>query len=88
MQSIYRFRDADVGLFYRAWEDGVGPVALTPVVLSSNFRTHDALVHWTNATFARVMGSRQDPVLGRIAHTNAEATRPHDGDRPPARAGA
>ena len=30
MQSIYRFRDADVGLFYRAESEGLDPVAPAP----------------------------------------------------------
>ncbi|MEJ2088754.1 MAG: UvrD-helicase domain-containing protein [Gammaproteobacteria bacterium] len=75
MQSIYRFRDADVGLFFEAWERGIGNVTLEPAVLSSNFRADPGLVRWTNHTYGRIMGSRQDPVVGRIGYRPAAATR-------------
>ena len=82
MQSIYRFRDADVGLYYRAWHHGIGEVHLDNVVLSSNFRADASLVEWTNHAFQRIMGSAQDPVLGRIAYSAAVPTRPAaDGHR-------
>ena len=44
MQSIYGFREADVGLFLRARTEGVGPVALTPLTLSVNFRSTAGVV--------------------------------------------
>ncbi|MGE0622543.1 MAG: UvrD-helicase domain-containing protein [Pseudomonadales bacterium] len=75
MQSIYRFRDADVSLFYRAWRQGIGDVALERVLLSSNFRADARLVRWLNGTFSRILGSAQDPVLGRIAYRPATPTR-------------
>lgn len=75
MQSVYRFRDADVGLFYRAWRHGIGDVPLERVVLTSNFRADARLVHWVNGTFSRILGGGQDPVLGRIAYSSATPTR-------------
>src|SRR3546814_8034735 len=38
MQSIYRFRKAEVGLFLQAAEDGVGEIAPTFLQLTDNFR--------------------------------------------------
>ncbi len=86
MQSIYRFRDADVSLFYRAWTRGIGDLSLEPIVLRSNFRAAPALVAWTNEAFQRVMGNQQDPVLGRIAYSDAEAAR-DGGEADPVRLG-
>ncbi|MEQ8493549.1 MAG: 3'-5' exonuclease, partial [Gammaproteobacteria bacterium] len=50
MQSIYRFRQADVSLFRRVLDDGrIGSVGLEPLALVANFRAQAALVDWINA---------------------------------------
>ncbi len=50
MQSIYRFRQADVALFLRVLsERRIGHVALVPLALQVNFRAQAALVDWINA---------------------------------------
>ncbi len=54
MQSIYGFRDADVGLFAQAQTRGVSSVALTPLTLSANYRARPAIVDWVNAALSRV----------------------------------
>lgn len=82
MQSIYRFRDADVGLFYRAWNEGIADIELDTVLLTSNFRADGTLVRWANHAFARIMGDREDPVLGQIGYRSATPTR--GADRPDA----
>ena len=79
MQSIYRFRDADVGLFYRAAEQGVASLPLASTVLSSNFRSAPALGSWCNVTFGRVLGSEQDPVLGAVPFSPSVASRDEAG---------
>jgi ATP-dependent helicase/nuclease subunit A len=55
MQSIYRFREAEVGLFLRARASGIGSVALTPLTLSVNFRSQPTIIEWVNQTFGQVM---------------------------------
>lgn len=54
MQSIYQFREAEVGLFIRARERGIGAVRLEALSLSRNFRSSPALIGWNNDTFARL----------------------------------
>jgi ATP-dependent exoDNAse (exonuclease V) beta subunit len=56
MQSIYRFRDADVSLFLEAQRQRrIGAVALEPLALARNFRSQRALVEWVNRIFPRVL---------------------------------
>ena len=52
MQSIYRFRNAEVGLFLRAQEQGIGNIYLEPLTLTMNFRSQKNLVSWFNDTFS------------------------------------
>ncbi|MGH8609847.1 MAG: UvrD-helicase domain-containing protein, partial [Gammaproteobacteria bacterium] len=58
MQSIYRFREAEVGLFLNAWEQQrLGQVSLVPLELSANFRSSESIVNWVNHCFDRVMAA-------------------------------
>ncbi len=75
MQSIYRFREAEVGLFLRARATGIGNVALHPISLSSNFRSQGGIVNWVNDTFARVMPQQEDISLGAVSHKKSISTR-------------
>jgi ATP-dependent helicase/nuclease subunit A len=75
MQSIYRFREAEVGLFLHARASGIGGIALEPIALSANFRSQAGIVEWVNATFARVMPAREDVAAGAVPYTASVATR-------------
>ncbi len=77
MQSIYRFREAEVRLFVEAQQRRmIGNVPVEPIVLSRNFRSHDGLVQWVNATFAGVLGAINDPWRGVVAFAPAIANEP------------
>jgi ATP-dependent exoDNAse (exonuclease V) beta subunit len=75
MQSIYRFREAEVGLFLRARAAGIAGVALESIALSANFRSQAGIVEWVNATFSRVMPAREDVGTGSVPYTASSATR-------------
>ena len=60
MQSIYRFRQAEVGLFLKLQRHGLRNVALQPLTLSANFRSDPAVVAWVNASFPDVLAPRND----------------------------
>ena len=51
MQSIYQFREAEVGLFLRARDSGIGTVRLEPLRLTRNFRSVPDLIGWINDAF-------------------------------------
>lgn len=67
MQSIYRFREAEVGEFLRTREArALGDVALEPLCLSANFRSQAGIVEWVNDAFARVMPAHEDAGTGAV----------------------
>ena len=68
MQSIYRFREAEVGLFLRARHQGLGNVALEALQLTTNFRSQAGIVDWVNATFPRVLPPLEDETLGAVPY--------------------
>jgi ATP-dependent helicase/nuclease subunit A len=79
MQSIYGFRDANVGLFIRAREQGIGGLPLEPLSLQVNFRSQGALVAWVNDTFGRAFPEVDDADLGAVSFRPALAQQPANG---------
>ena len=75
MQSIYRFRGADVSLYLHAATKGLGAIALETITLTSNFRSDPQLIDWFNETFSQIMGRDQDAITGRIVYAPSVATR-------------
>lgn len=67
MQSIYRFRQAEVGLFFRAKEQGIGPVSLHSLELSCNFRSTQTIVSWVNQQFSKVFPQHVDIESGAVS---------------------
>jgi ATP-dependent exoDNAse (exonuclease V) beta subunit len=60
MQSIYRFREAEVGLFLQARDHGVGDIRFQALQLRRNFRSGAALIAWVNAHFSRLFPADDD----------------------------
>lgn len=85
MQSIYQFREAEVGCFLRARDLGIGTVRLTPLRLLRNFRSAPALIAWTNETFGRLFPRADDLRASAVAFTPSLAgnTGEPAGDGPP-----
>jgi ATP-dependent helicase/nuclease subunit A len=83
MQSIYQFREAEVGLFLRARDTGIGGVRLEALRLSRNFRSVPALIEWTNSAFARLFPESDDLRASAVAFTPSLAGL-SDSRRPPA----
>jgi ATP-dependent exoDNAse (exonuclease V) beta subunit len=75
MQSIYRFRAADVSRFLDAWSKGVGDYPLQRLTLSTNFRSDARIVDWINEAFSRVLGDSDVPALDAVAYS-ASTPRP------------
>lgn len=69
MQSIYRFRQADVSLFLKARREGIGAIRLEPLTLRVNFRSQPGIVEWVNRTFESVMPASDDLESGAVAYS-------------------
>jgi len=66
MQSIYRFREADVGLYLRARKYGIGNISLESLTLSVNFRSQSHIVTWINQVFSSVFPNVDDASTGAV----------------------
>ena len=81
MQSIYRFREAEVALFLEARHTGLGGVTLEPLRLTTNFRSQAGIVDWVNATFPHVLPGAEDRTSGAVPYSPSVAYhQAHDGD--------
>ena len=69
MQSIYQFREAEVGLFLRARDVGIGSVTLEALRLSRNFRSVPELIEWTNTAFTSLFPGGDDLRSSAVAFT-------------------
>lgn len=75
MQSIYRFRQAEVGLFIETRDQGLGDLLLQSLVLQTNFRSEAPIVDWVNDAFARLFPAKDDCDRGAIRYAPATAHR-------------
>jgi ATP-dependent exoDNAse (exonuclease V) beta subunit len=73
MQSIYRFREAEVGLFLQAWRHGMGDLPLEPLRLEVNFRSTRGIVDWVNRRFSLVLPAQDDAFSGAVSYAPSVA---------------
>lgn len=73
MQSIYRFRQAEVGLFLQVKAKGIGNIRLTPLILYNNFRSQKALIEWFNFIFKHLFPTEANSWLGSIPYSSSYA---------------
>jgi ATP-dependent helicase/nuclease subunit A len=75
MQSIYRFREAEVGLFIRARRTGIAHVKLEPLTLSVNFRSTPVIVDWINTHFQKILAPFEDIATGAVSYSHSIANQ-------------
>jgi ATP-dependent helicase/nuclease subunit A len=73
MQSIYAFRQAEVGLYLKARAAGIGQLHLEPLRLSVNFRSQQGIVDWVNASFPLVFPEQEDTTTGAVHYSPSDA---------------
>jgi ATP-dependent helicase/nuclease subunit A len=80
MQSIYRFRKANVGLFLRVVQQGIGNIKLTSLKLWRNNRSSPPVVDWVNDAFAQVFPTQDSITRGAIHYRPFVATKSNEID--------
>lgn len=73
MQSIYRFREAEVGNFLNAWQGSLGQVRLNPIQLHVNFRSSQSVVDWVNKHFKKVFPIENQIEKGAVCYSTSHA---------------
>ncbi|MEN9450314.1 MAG: UvrD/REP helicase [Pseudomonadota bacterium] len=73
MQSIYRFRKAEVSLFLHVQQCGIGTLQLRPLNLSVNFRSTPGIVAWVNQQFSQLLPGTDDLQQGTVCYSPASA---------------
>jgi len=76
MQSIYGFREAEVGLFLQARSQGLDHIPLEPLRLTVNFRSQAGIVDWANQAFPRVLPEVEDQMTGSVPYSGSHAFLP------------
>ncbi len=80
MQSIYRFRNAEVSLFLNAKQHGIGDIQPAFLQLSLNFRSRDTIVNWVNNAFHTIMPQHSNTATGAVPFSPAIAANATAGD--------
>jgi len=68
MQSIFLWREAQVGLFLEARRSGINDIRLEPLTLRTNFRSHAQIIDWVNAAFGPVFPAAEDVFTGAVRY--------------------
>ncbi|MCY4093629.1 MAG: UvrD-helicase domain-containing protein [Gammaproteobacteria bacterium] len=71
MQSIYKFRDADLTNFLTADTGGIEHRDVEKLHLTANFRSSTHLVDWCNGVFEPILGNVNDAELGQVAFSKS-----------------
>lgn len=75
MQSIYRFRKADVSLFLKARDEGLNSIKLQSLLLYRNNRSHQAVVDWVNRAFPEILAKEDNLRFGAVRYAQAAPTK-------------
>jgi ATP-dependent exoDNAse (exonuclease V) beta subunit len=75
MQSIYLFRNSEVGLFLQVRSGGVGDISLEAMNLTRNFRSQPPLVEWSNRVFESIFPPLEDLRSSAVTFLAAHAAR-------------
>lgn len=73
MQSIYRFREAQVGLFLQVKSKGIANIKPKSLLLTTNFRSSKSIVESNNAFFQRIFPQQNNLYQGAVCYSPSQA---------------
>lgn len=73
MQSIYKFRQADITIFLSLIDSNLGNIKLNHLSLSVNFRSTNKVVDWVNGLFSKLFSAKHIPNTQSPSFSKAEA---------------
>ncbi len=76
MQSIYRFREAEVALFLKTKNTGLGTIKPEFLTLKTNFRSQAGVIDWVNASFKEILPAAEDEASGAVPYSPSTAQHP------------
>ena len=71
MQSIYKFRESQVGIFLEVVRSGIASLDIKPLVLRTNFRSTQSIVSENNEIFANIFPNDDNLILGSIHYSKS-----------------
>jgi ATP-dependent helicase/nuclease subunit A len=75
MQSIYKFRQAEVGLFLQVKNNGLNHLNIIPLTLTCNFRSEKPIIDWINTQFSTAFPEKNDIASGAITFSPSIAIK-------------
>ena len=73
MQSIYKFRESQVGIFLEVMKSGIGNLKIKSLILSSNFRSNKSIVEKNNKIFSQIFPNQDNLLLGAIHYSESKS---------------
>lgn len=78
MQSLYGFRNANVGLFLDSRRHPIGDINLRALDLSTNFRSRAAIIDWVNRVFTKAFPDVEDSARGATPYVVSSTPGPEE----------
>ena len=73
MQSIYRFRESQVGIFLEVKKNGISTVKINSLLLNNNFRSNKSVVDCNNKFFSSIFPLEDNLIHGAIHYSKSSA---------------
>ena len=71
MQSIYKFRESQVGIFINVVQNGIGSLKIKSLTLNANFRSNKSIVEKNNEVFSKMFPQNNDLLKGAIQYSDS-----------------